>query len=176
MPADLLEAWQSLRTVAEETFYQAGNDGIRFRHKEPNNGSSSEPCNNGFPKKAEAVLHNERSPEHLSPQLILEACPALAEHDKPIRDLADIVGAGRYLRASIGAHESAWTEAVADIGVVKAAVAVIYVLQLHTDDVEKGENRIKNPGGYFRALVRMVKAGKLDLEVELLAMRRRRMN
>ena len=55
---------------------------------------------------------------------------------------------------------------------------MIYVLQLYEDDVAKngGESRIKNPGGYFRALARMVKAGKIDLGVELLAMRRRRMS
>jgi replication initiation protein RepC len=54
---------------------------------------------------------------------------------------------------------------------------VIYVLQLYEDDAAKngGESRIKNPGGYFRALTRMVKSGKIDLAVELLAMRRRRM-
>ena len=146
LPADLLEAWQPLRTAAEEAFYQAGNAGIRFRHKETNNGSPSESCNKGFPKKAEAVLQNERTPEHLSPELILEACPTLADYGKPIRDLADIVAAGRYLRASLGAHESAWTEAVAEIGLVKAAVAVIYVLQLHEDDVEKGGEPDQEPG------------------------------
>ncbi len=95
-----------------------------------------------------------------------------------MRDLADIVSAGRYLRASLGANESAWVEAVEELGTVRAATAVIYVLQLYEDDVAKngGESRIKNPGGYFRALVRMIKGGKIDLAVELLAMRRRRMS
>jgi replication initiation protein RepC len=110
--------------------------------------------------------------------LILEACPTLSDYGQPVRDLADIVSAGRYLRASLGAHESAWAEAVEDIGAVRAAIAVIYVLQLYEDDAAKngGESRIKNPGGYFRALTRMVKSGKIDLAVELLAMRRRRMS
>jgi replication initiation protein RepC len=40
--------------------------------------------------------------------------------------------------------------------------------------VSSGANRIKNTGGYFRTLVRIVRAGKINLEVELLAMRRRR--
>jgi replication initiation protein RepC len=55
---------------------------------------------------------------------------------------------------------------------------VIYVLQLYENDAAKngGESRIKNPGGYFRALTRMVKAGKIDLQVEILAMRRQRMS
>jgi replication initiation protein RepC len=177
LPPDLLEAWQLLRTDTEETFYEAGNAGLGVRHSNNNNGSPSESCNKGFPKKAEAVRSTEQTSEHLSPELILEACPTLSDFGQPVRDLADIVSAGRYLRASLGAHESAWAEAVEDIGTVRAAIAVIYVLQLYEDDVAKngGESRIKNPGGYFRALTRMVKSGKIDLAVELLAMRRRRM-
>jgi len=173
----LLDAWQRLRTQVEEAFYEAGNAGLGVRHSNNNNGSPSEPCNNGFPKKAEAVRQSEQTPEHLSPELILEACPTLDDYGEPVRDLADIVSAGRYLRASLGAHESAWAEAVEEIGAVQAAIAVIYTLQLYEDDVAKngGESRIKNPGGYFRALTRMVKAGKIDLAVELLALRRRRM-
>ena len=178
LPADLLEAWQLLRSQVEEAFFEAGNAGLGVRHLKNNNGSPSEPCNKGFPKKAEPVRSTEQTPEHLSPELILEACPTLTDYGQPVRDLADIVSAGRYLRASLGAHESAWAEAVEDIGTVRAAIAVIYTLQLYEDDVAKngGESRIKNPGGYFRALTRMVKAGKLDLAVELLAMRRRRMS
>ncbi|RDI51484.1 plasmid replication protein RepC [Microvirga subterranea] len=178
LPADLLEAWQLLRTHAEEAFYNAGNAGLRVRHSDNNNGSPSEPCNKGFPKKAGAVLPTEQPPDHLSPKLILEACPTLGDYDQPVRDLADIVSAGRYLRAALGAHESAWAEAMEDIGTVRAALAVIYTLQLYEDDVARngGKSRIKNPGGYFRALTRMVKSGKIDLAVELLAMRRRRMS
>jgi replication initiation protein RepC len=107
--------------------------------------------------------------------LIVEACPTVTDYGKLIRTIDDLVGAGRYLRASLGAHESAWNEAVAEIGPVGAATAVIYVLQLYDDDVSSGTQKIRNPGGYFRAFVRMVKSGKINLEVELLAMRRRRM-
>jgi replication initiation protein RepC len=178
MPIDILDEWKSLRGACEEAYYRAGYAGTQCRHTNNNNGSPSEPCNKGFPKKAEAVRSTEQTSEHLSPELILEACPTLSDYGQSVRDLADLVSAGRYLRASLGAHESAWAEAVEDIGTVRAAIAVIYVLQLYEDDVAKngGESRIKNPGGYFRALTRMVKAGKLDLAVELLAMRRRRMS
>jgi replication initiation protein RepC len=178
LPTDLLEAWQLLRTQVEDAFYVAGNAGLGVLHTNNNNGSPSESCNKGFPKKAEAVRQSEQTSEHLSTELILEACPTLSDYGQPVRDLADIVSAGRYLRAALGAHESAWAEAVEDIGTVRAAIAVIYVLQLYEDDAAKngGESRIKNPGGYFRALTRMVKAGKIDLQVELLAMRRRRMS
>jgi replication initiation protein RepC len=176
LPAGLIDDWSLLRSRAEKAFLDAGNGGTRFRHTNNNNGSHSEPCNKGFPKKAEAVLPNEQTSEHLSPELILEACPTLSDYPQPIEDVADVVAAGRYLRASLSANESAWNEAVAEIGLVRAAVTVIYVLQLYDDDVSSGEGRIKNPGGYFRAMARLVKAGKIDLNVELLAMRRRRMS
>jgi replication initiation protein RepC len=174
LPAGLLQEWQDLGGLAEDTFYQAGNGGADGRHIETNCESPSQTCNNRF-RKDEGVRKDEQLPEHLSPTLIVEAYPAISGYGRPIRDLGDIVAAGRYLRASLGAHESAWHEAVADLGQVGAAVAVIHVLQLYDDDVSSGANRIKNAGGYFRALVRMVKAGKINLEVELLAMRRRRM-
>jgi replication initiation protein RepC len=178
LPTDLLDEWIVLRTDAEELFYHTGNGGKDCRHTDNNNESPSETCNKGFPKKAEAALRNEPAPERLSPALIIEACPTISDYGQPVRDLADIVSAGRYLRAALGAHESAWAEAVEDIGTVRAAITVIYVLQLYEDDVARngGESRIKNPGGYFRALTRMVKSGKIDLGVELLAMRRRRMS
>jgi replication initiation protein RepC len=178
MPIDILDEWKTLRSACEEAYYKAGYAGTQCRHINNNNGSPSESCNKGFPKKAEAVRSTEQTSEHLSPELILEACPTLSDYGQPVRDLADIVSAGRYLRATLGAHESAWAEAVEDIGTTRAAISVIYVLQLYEDDMAKngGESRIKNPGGYFRALTRMVKAGKIDLAVELLAMRRRRMS
>jgi replication initiation protein RepC len=175
LPDSILERWQTLRNACEEAFYKAGNGGENRRHKESNNGSPSETCTKGFPGKAEAVLPKERPAEHLSPALIVEACPTVTDYGKLIRTIDDLVGAGRYLRASLGAHESAWNEAVAEIGPVGAATAVIYVLQLYDDDVSSGTQKIRNPGGYFRAFVRMVKSGKINLEVELLAMRRRRM-
>jgi replication initiation protein RepC len=176
LPADLLDEWSLLRSRAEQAFLDAGNGGTRFHQSYNKNESPSEPCNKGFPKKAEPVRSTEQTSEHLSPELILEACPTLSDYGQPVRDLADIVSAGRYLRAALGAHESAWAEAVEDIGTVRAAITVIYVLQLYEDDAAKngGESQIKNPGGYFRALVRMIKAGKVDLNVELRAMRRRR--
>jgi replication initiation protein RepC len=178
MPHDALDRWTALRKTCEDAFLKAGNGGKICRHNNNNNESPSETCNKGFPKKAEAVRSTEQSSEHLSPELILEACPTLGDYGQPVQDLADIVSAGRYLRASLGAHESAWAEAVEDIGTVRAAIAVIYVLQLYEDDAARngGESRIKNPGGYFRALTRMVKSGKIDLAVEFLAMRRRRMS
>lgn len=85
-----------------------------------------------------------------------------------------MVKAGAYLRSTIGAHRDAWSEAVEKLGGVRAAVLVAITLQIHDDDVAvRGVARIRNPGGYFRALVRKAAEGKYQMEVELMALRRR---
>ena len=99
----------------------------------------------------------------------------ISYYGHPIRDAADVVSAGRYLRASLGAHPSTWDEAVETIGDFLAAAAVIYVLQLYDDDVTSGRNRIRNAGGYYRSVVRMIRRGEIDLQADLLAMRRRKL-
>ena len=52
-----------------------------------------------FRRKLRRFVQTEQTSEHLSPELILEACPTLSDYGQPVRDLADIVSAGRYLRA-----------------------------------------------------------------------------
>jgi hypothetical protein len=49
---------------------------------------------------------------------------------------------------------------------------VIYVLKLYETDVSSGKNSIRNPGGYFRSMARLIKSGKIDLETELLVLLR----
>lgn len=114
-------------------------------------------------------------PETL-PAIIREACPAALTYGRNVETLPDVVAFGRFLRPMLGASETVWTEAEASIGPVRAATAVIYILQLYEDDANRngGESRIRNPGGYLRAFVRMVASGQVDLSSDLLAMRRRR--
>ena len=169
----LLDAYQSLRLMVEKRFNEAGNAGTKCRHKETDNGSPSESCIKRLRGEAEVVRETEQ-PVTLA--LLLETCPAYADLNVRIRDVSDLVVAGRFLRGSIGAHESAWLEAVDSIGAVKAAAAVLFVLQLHSDEVATGIQRIKNPGGYFRALVRMIADRRFHLDTELHALRRRRMS
>jgi replication initiation protein RepC len=172
LPAGLLEAWNDMRLLAEEAYYQAGCGGTECRQIEAEKGSPSETCDKGIQVETQPA-----DPTRLPPllALIVEACPVVANCAHPIRGIADVVAAGRFLRASLGAHRSSWDEAVEEVGAVQAATAVIYVLQLHDDDVSSGRNRIRNAGGYFRSIVRLIKAGQFDLEAELLTLRRRKM-
>lgn len=174
LPADLIKAWMEVRKLAEDAFYQAGCDGTKCRQIEAENESLSVTCDNGQrPNCVPATLHE--LPSRLLPALIAEACPVIANWSHPIRDAVDIVAAGRFLRASLGAHPSAWNEAVEEIGPIYAAVAVIYVLQVYDDDVSSGRNCIRNAGGYFRSLIRLIKSGQIDLETALLTLRRRKL-
>lgn len=169
----LASLFTSLREKVEETFYQAGNAGSSCRHKEDNNDSPSETCTKAFQGKAEPPAPE---PDHLHRVplgLVVEACPALADYGRDVRSEADLVAAARFLRSSIGANEDAWREAQERLGLFRASAALVFVLQLHTDDVAAGRNHIKNPGGYFRALVRMIDEGKFSLVAELGALRRR---
>jgi replication initiation protein RepC len=174
IPADLIEAWMEVRKLAEDAFYQAGCDGTTYRHIEAENEAPRETCNNSREPECVPVTPHEL-PSRLLPALVTEACPVIANWSHPIRETVDIVTAGHFLRASLGAHPSAWTEAVEEIGPIHAAVAVIYVLQVYDDDVSSGRNCIRNAGGYFRSIVRLIKGGQLDLETALLAMRRRKL-
>ncbi|WP_457092663.1 plasmid replication protein RepC [Microvirga sp. P5_D2] len=175
IPADLLQAWMEVRKLAENAFYQAGCDGTTNRHIEAENEAPRVTCDNGRQPKTVPVSYNELPSRPLLPALVVEACPVIANWSHPVRDAVDIVAAGHFLRASLGAHPSAWVEAVEGIGPIHAAVAVIYVLQLYDDDVSNGKNSIRNAGGYFRSVIRLIKGGQLDLENALLTLRRRKL-
>jgi len=175
LPEGLLDAWKEVRKLAEEAFYQAGCGGTDCRQIEAEKGSPIESCNKSIQVDALPTHPDRLLPQPLLPALIAEACPVISACAHPITDIVDVVAAGRFLRASLGAHPSAWDEAVEDIGAIQAATTVMYVLQLYDDDVSGGRNRIPNAGGYFRSVVRMIKAGQLNLEAELHALRRRRM-
>lgn len=104
-----------------------------------------------------------------------EAFPVVSYYGHPIRDAVDVVSAGRYLRASLGVHPSSLDEVVWTIGDFSAAAAVIYAPQRYDDAITSGRNRIRNPGGYYRSVVRMIRREEIDLQADLLAMRRRKL-
>ncbi len=164
----LLDAWGELRGMAEDRFYQAASAGNSRRHLEQDTGSSSDTCT-----KAQRA---EPDPNVvIDPALVVEACPIVTEFVGGPCGSAEILEVGRTLRSSIGAHPSAWEEACQNLGRDRAAILVLIVAQLQDDETRRGENRMRNPGGYFRKLVRLAHEGRYGIEVELQAMRRRRM-
>lgn len=174
-PDLVLDAWSELRQMVETRFYAAGCDGTACPHIEPEKESPTETWSKGSTGNADAVSEIDRAEEPLSPALVVEACPVVRDLVGEIRSEHEIMDAGLRLRATIGAHQSAWAEARDGLGAYEAAILVLIVAQLHDDDVASGQNRIRNPGGYFRRLVRLAVEGRYRPGTELLAMRRRRM-
>ena len=162
-----LIVWEVLRKDAEER-YSAAKAGNHCRRKRTETAGVG---NSGLREKAEAVLNIE-----LTPALVVEACPAVEAFGLPLITKLDLVAAGRYLRNLIGVDLDAWSEAVETIGALDAAVLLIYVGQIHDNEAARGVEMIRNPGGYFRALMRLVVCGRFNVRSELLSLRRRRMS
>jgi replication initiation protein RepC len=159
----LLGAWRGLKEEAEALFHTA-NDGNNCRHKEDNNEAFDQSCNNG----QEGLGRGE-----ISLGDVVAACPAAIGYADKVRTETELVLEAGRLRGAFGTHRSAWEEACADLGRVRAAVTFFMVLQLYDDD-QNGRRQIKNFGGLFRATARRVAAGELDLVAEIAQMKRRR--
>lgn len=198
-PPDLLDAWLRLRTDCENGLFDAANDGENCRHIESNHESSGKACNSGeverqtvqssrvrigrgvAPVRRGADRNNGPIAEgeaSLSIGALKDACPDALAYVKRVDTPHDVVAAGRQMRAMLGAGEIVWAEAQQSLGPLRAAIAVILVVQLYEDDAARhgGESRIRNPGGYLRAFVRLVRKGRIDLAAELRTMQRRRLN
>ena len=176
-PDLVLDAWSELRRMVEDRFYAAGCDGNICPHVETEKGSPSEAWSKDSPGIAEPLRRGEQAGVAPAPALVVEACPVVRDLvSGELREEHEILDAGRRVRASIGAHPSAWAEACAVLGPYEAAILVLIVAQAHDDDVRSGGNRIRNPGGYFRRLVRLAGEGRYQTGTELLAMRRRRLS
>jgi replication initiation protein RepC len=171
----VLVEWRALRTELEETFYMAasgGNNG-RLIESKPSE-SKTLKLKQEAPRGAEPEEDPSPPTTTLSVELVVEACPSLLEYVEQPRSEVDLVAAGRLLRSTLGAHATVWSEAVEALGPVSAAAAVCLVLQLYENDAARGQSqRIRNPGGYLRSVVRMIKDGRMNLRAELLALVRR---
>ena len=169
---DILEEVQNLRTAIEKTYNDTASAGIRCRHIESNNESPNEVCETRLREDAERVRSVE--PDSLV-DLVRDACPAYRDYTtQQLQTVDDLVAIAAYLRYTIGAHQQAWQEASAAITPLRAALCVLHVVQLYSDDQASGANRIRNPGGYFRALARKVAEKTYNIEAELHLSRRRK--
>ncbi|WP_062120606.1 replication initiation protein RepC [Aureimonas sp. AU40] len=167
VPADVRDLWMTLKEDVLRAFYETGNAGNPCRLIETNNDGNQHSCNKGFEEKPGADV---------SVSDLLTAAPdANAFLIEPVTNRSEAIAAAAKLRGVIGANASVWTEGVAAIGPWRTAVAVFLVVQAAEDDQRSGAGRIRNPGGYLRAYIRMIAEGriKLPLEVERLRTRKR---
>ncbi len=171
----IVDRWRSLRGEVEEAFYQAASGGKLcplIESKPPTllDGTLEQEASQ------EAGCVEDRSPiaSNAPVELVVEACPSLSDFIETPQTEVDLVAAGRYLRSSLGAHGTVWDEAVQALGPINAAATVCLVFQLYNDDAASPTPKIRNPGGYLRAMVRMFVEGRSNVRHELMALIRKR--
>jgi replication initiation protein RepC len=158
--AEFVNAWLKLHDLALQVLETAGNGGNSCRLIETNNDSDSD-CSKGSGRELCGATEN------IDLALVQAACPALAGYGGRADTWEGLIASARFLRPTIGAHESAWNEAVAAIGAPAAAVILVMVLQLYEQDAMAETQTIRNPGGYFRAMCRLMMQRRLNLRGEL---------
>nr|WP_273545173.1 replication initiation protein RepC [Heliomarina baculiformis] len=120
------------------------------------------------PPSAPATL----MPEHLHSiagdglRMMLDAG---GDQNRPIRE-RDIVEAAWALLPMLDIHPSVWHEGQSTLGDHGLALCLLLV------DAQRDHPRypVRNPGGLMRELIRLAKAGKLDLGASLAALQKRR--
>lgn len=82
---------------------------------------------------------------------------------------ADFVDAAYALLPDLGIHKSAWIEACANVGRLGAAICIVIIDQkMHLQ-----ENRVRNPGGYLRAMAKRAEIGELNLHGSIFGLLKR---
>lgn len=156
-----VDAWRELQEEAETKFHSAsgGNNG---RHKDNNKYAFQNSCNKAYENvKAETT---EPAPTDLRD--LHRACPDALEIMGDVRSDAELIRTAGRLRGSYGVSPSAWNEALEEIGPLRAAATFILVLQMQINPAP-GVEPIRNLGGYYRSMVRLILSGQLDLGSEV---------
>lgn len=145
---------RDLRSPTEE---MSANDAESGRHHPDSKQSDffeSEPCHETA--KAAGDACPEARPPSEEPRLplavVLKACPEIALYaGGRLDDWRTLVETARRLRPMMGISADAWREAEAAMGAPVAAVTLACILQR--------VDRIRQPGGYLRALTRKAQDG-----------------
>ncbi len=146
----------------------SGNESQTERHIQNSNPDSPIELEPGFPKKQGA--RSEPTPEPQMTQegsyplgMILDACPDIVDYAKSgISNWRDFMATAAVVRPMLGISPSAWEEAQAAMGEVRAAIVVAAILQ-------KGA-AINSAGGYLRELTRKAAAAEFSIGPMLMAL------
>ena len=103
--------------------------------------------------------------DRISADEMARLAPSLRKYlTRPDPDWSDIVNAADWLRAELGVSKSVWDDACVKMGRPRAAIAIALV-------TTKEPGRIKNPGGYFRSMLRKDMEGELHLDQSIWGLR-----
>jgi replication initiation protein RepC len=145
-----------------------GNESQDERHIQNSNPNSLTDLEPDFQQSQGTSLEQKREPQRMPEGsfplgMILDACPDILDYARGgianWRDFLAIVG---VVRPMLGISPSAWEEAQAVMGEIRAAVVVAAVLQ-------RG-SAINSAGGYIRGLTRKAEAGEFSLGPMLMAL------
>lgn len=160
-PTPALRAWCELADRLETILEETGNAGRPCRHKETDNEPISEPCH-----KASDDCEGDFLPDRIA----LVCRSAVMTVGKPPRTTSDLIEGVRLLRPYLGAHPSIWTEALEMMDPGMAA-ATVWVVTERVERDQSGPRRIANPGGYLRAVLRLVARNQMSIADELAIMK-----
>lgn len=161
------DEWQMLRQEAETRYYTACG-GNSCRHKDTNKYAPDQSCNNGM----EDMQERKRPAPSLNALDLAKACPDAMEFVGPVRDDREFVASVSRLRGGFGVSPSAWDEARREVGPLLAAATLVYVLQMQARPAP-GSDPIKNVGGYYRVMIRLLHEGRINLTEEILRLRKK---
>jgi replication initiation protein RepC len=125
--------------------------------REPTNAQSQTPARIGRTDRGMV--------DRVSADELVRLAPQLRQYlRRPDPTWPDIVDAADWLRGELGISKSVWGEACRAMGRDRAAVALALV-------TTKEPGHVKNPGGYFRAMLRKDMAGDLHLDQSIWGLR-----
>jgi len=164
-PDDVRDAWRTIREEAEGRFH-AASGGKVCRHKDNNTNAPDESCNN--------ANDNPKDPQRTSASSnaddLRTACPEAMQFIGDVRSDRDLIMGVSRMRGAFGVSASGWEKAILEIGALCASATLVYVIEMQARRAT-GSDPVENPGGYFRAMVRLIKAGRFDLTREILEMK-----
>lgn len=154
--------------------YNTACGGNNDRHKEHTKDAHYQSCNKSSEKacaQISAYSYKNNAKAALSYD-IPKLCPDAYELFGNFKDVDEMVRIAGAMRGSFGVSKDAWNVACAKLNPIIAAAALIYVVQLQITP-PKGAEPIKNIGGYYRSICRLINDNKLDLLDEMNRLSRR---
>ncbi len=151
IPLDAMRAWKDLHEEVEMRILSASGGKID-RHIDTNTKAPESPC------------HNRGEEEEAT--LVRETCrDAMEIIGVPVCD-GDMVALGDRYRGMVGVSRDGWFGARAELGDVLAAKLLYHVIQMQARP-RPGAQEIRNLGGYYRSMARMLASGAIDLDDEM---------
>ncbi|MGE4482999.1 plasmid replication protein RepC [Acidocella sp.] len=122
----------------------------------------------GRPEKARTARTDRGAHGTVTPDEIVRLAPRLRPYlTTPAPRWTDLVEAADWLRHDLGVSKPLWGDACLTIGRERAAIALAIVSAKPTEHFKSG------PAGYFHGMIAKAKAGELNLDRTIWALRRK---